>query len=291
MIERKIFDTTLAGKKLSVEFNTMAAQANGSVLVTYGETTIMATAVMARSARETVDYFPLTVDYEEKYYAAGRILGSRFVRREGRPSDEAILIGRLIDRTVRPLFDQRIRHDVQVTVYTLSLDDEHSPDVFAILAASLALGTSDIPWGGPVSGVRIGKTSGSLILNPTDIERKEGSIDLVVSGGHGHVNMLEGKAKEISEGEFASAIETALGHINELNKFQENIIKEIGKPKFAPKIEEGPLDAKSLFDRHVLPRLADALFIANKKHREHTLGDLKAEWMSSAREQFPLLSK
>ncbi len=291
MLARKIFETTLAGKKVIAEFNPIAAQANGSVFVTCGGTTVFATAVMSRSARESVEYFPLMVDYEEKFYAAGRILGSRFMRREGRPSDEAILIGRLIDRTIRPLFDQRIRYDVQVAVYTLSLDDESSPDVFAILAASLALGTSDIPWAGPVSAVRMGKISGSFVVNPTDVERKENALDLVVSGGSGYINMLEGKAQEISEEEFLKAIEIGLTHINELNAFQERIIKELGKEKFAPKIEEIPPEAKSLFDRHLMPRLADALFIPDKKHREHTLGDLKAEWMTSAREQYPALSK
>ena len=291
MIERKIFDTTLAGKKITVEFNPIAAQASGSVFVSCGGTTVFAATTMMRTPRETVEYFPLMVDYEEKYYAAGRILGSRFVRREGRPSEEAILIGRLIDRTIRPLFDQRIRHDVQVTVYTLSLDDEHSPDIFAILAASLALATSDIPWAGPVSAVRIGKTDGSYIVNPTDAERISGTIDLVVSGGHERINMLEGKAQEVSEEAFAEAIEHALGYINELDAFQKKIIAEVGKKKFEHKLEEIPLDAKSLFTRHILPRLKDALFIPNKKHREHTLGDLKAEWLTSIKELTPSLSR
>ncbi len=292
MLEKKIFETQLAGKKVSVEFNPVAAQANGSVLVSCGGTTVFASAVMGRTPREMVDYFPLMVDYEEKYYAAGRILGSRFIRREGRPSEEAILIGRLVDRTVRPLFDHRMRNEVQVTVYTLSLDDESSPDVFAIMAASLALGTSDIPWNGPVSAVRVGiREEDKFILNPSDAERAGGILDLVVSGGRGDVNMLEGKAKEISEETFGNAIETALKHINELNAFQEKVIAEVGKAKFAPAIEEAPLEAKSLFDRHIAPRLKDALFIPNKKHREHTLGDLKNEWMASARESFPTLSK
>ncbi len=269
----------------------MAAQANGSVLVTYGETTVMATAVMARSARETVDYFPLTVDYEEKYYAAGRILGSRFVRREGRPSEEAVLVGRLIDRTIRPLFDSRIRHDVQIVASTISLDEEHSPDVIAIFASSMALLSSDIPWRGPVSAVRLGEIDGKLVINPTDEERARAKLDIVVSGGGGYINMLEGKAKEISEERFLEAVELALTEINNLNKFQNEIVSKIYKEKFTPDIPEAPEEAQALFTKHILPRLRDALFIPHKKHREHALGDLKSEWMRAASESFPDVSK
>lgn len=287
MLEKKIFETTIAGKKLSVEFNAIASQANGSVFVTYGDTTVFATSVMSRSTRDTLDYFPLTVDYEEKYYAAGRILGSRFVRREGRPSEEAILVGRLIDRTIRPLFDHRIRHDVQVVASTVSLDEEHSPDVIAIFAASIALLTSDIPWRGPVSAVRIARVDDKLTINPTDAERARATLDLVVSGGGGYVNMLEGKAKEIPEDQFLEAIEFALKEINQLNAFQQDIASKIGKEKIMPHIEEAPSAARELFDKHFSARLADALWMPHKKHREHTLGDLKSEWMRASSEQFP----
>jgi polyribonucleotide nucleotidyltransferase len=291
MLEKKVFETTIAGKKLSVQFNSIASQANGSVFVTYGDTTILSTAVMLRTAREMVEHFPLTVDYEEKFYAAGRILGSRFMRREGRPSEEAILVGRLIDRTIRPLFDQRIRHDVQVVASTLSLDEEHCPDVVAIFAASVALLTSDIPWRGPVSAVRVGQIDGKFILNPTNEERARTLLDIVVSGGSGSVNMLEGKAKELPEEEFLAAIELALAEINKLNNFQNEIAQHMSKEKFAPKIEEAPLEARSLLIRHIVPRLTDALWIPHKKHREHTLGDLKSEWMKATAESFPSMPK
>ena len=238
MLEKKVFETTIngsprdgAGKKLSVEFNAIVSQANGAAFVTYGDTTILSTAVMSRNARETMEYFPLTVDYEEKYYAAGRILGSRFVRREGRPSEEAVLVGRLIDRTIRPLFDHRIRHDVQVVASTLSHDEEQSPDVTAIFAASIALLTSDIPWHGPVSAVRVGLIDEKFIINPTDAERAISLLDIVVSGGSGHINMLEGKAKEIPEDTFIAAVEVALKEINQLNAFQIDIARKIGKEK------------------------------------------------------------
>ena len=145
------------------EFTDLAEQANGSVLLRYGNTAVMATAVMSARVRDDIDYFPLTVDYEERYYAAGQILGSRFIKREGRPSEAAILSGRIVDRTIRPLFPQHIRNEVQVIITILALEDE-DPDQVAVNAASLALATSDIPWGGPVAAARIGKDG---VINPT----------------------------------------------------------------------------------------------------------------------------
>lgn len=289
-MERKIFETTCAGKKITAEFNPIAAQANGSVLVRFGDTMVLATAVMSQATRETIDYFPLTVDYEEKYYAAGRILGSRFIRREGRPSEEAILICRLIDRTIRPLFDHRIRNDVQVVVFTLSLDEENSPDVPAILAASLALLTSDIPWGGPVAAVRIGLKDGKFLINPNDEDRHSGHLDLVVSGGE-QINMLEGKAKELPEEKFLEAVAIAEGEIKKLITFQREVAASIARDKFKPKLEATPKEAVSLLERHIMPRLEDALYIPGKIERMEVLGELKKEWMESAAERFPELSK
>lgn len=291
MLDRKIFETTVAGKKLLVEFNPIALQANGSVLLTCGETTVMATAVMNRVARETVEYFPLVVDYEEKFYAAGRILGSRFMRREGRPSQEAVLTGRLIDRTIRPLFDQRMRNDIQVVASTLSLDDKNSPDVLAMLASSLALITSDIPWRGPIGAVRVGMIDDTIVINPSYQERERASLDLVVSGAEGYINMVEGRAKEISEENFLKATEKALAEIAHLNAFQKEIASHVGKEKFKPEPEVIPPEALRALDRHILPRLADALFMPHKKHREHALSELKKEWFTTIQEQFAGLSK
>src|SRR3989344_5190309 len=287
MLEKKIFETQVAGKKVTVEFNPIASQANGSVMVSSGGTTVLATVVMSPVARETVEYFPLTVDYEEKYYAAGRILGSRFMRREGRPSEEAILISRLIDRTIRPLFDHRMRHDVQVVVFTLSLDEENSPDVLAIPAASLALLVSDIPWEGPVSAVRVSFVNGECIINPTDAERKMAELDMIVSGGGGYINMLEGKAKEIPEETLILAIERAFLEVNKINAFQDEIRSAIGKNKKKIDLEDPPEDLRRMLERHILPRLTDAIFETDKTKRHHALSDLKHEWMESAREALP----
>ncbi len=290
MLERKIFETKIAGKKLIVEFNPIASQANGAVFVRLGDTVVLATAVMSRSLRDMADFFPLVVDYEEKYYAAGKILGSRFMRREGRPSEEAVLICRLIDRTIRPLFDHRMRNDVQVAALTLSVDEENSPDVPAILAASLALLTSDIPWKGPVSAVRVGEVDGKLVVNPTDEERISGNLDLVVSGGGGYINMLEGKAREVSEKKLLEAIEFTKKEIDHLNKFQNDVAEKIGKEKMKLDFEDSE-EAKKILEKHIVPRLEDALYVPGKKHREHTLGDLKNEWLDATSEQFPALSK
>src|SRR3989344_3128952 len=166
-MKSKKFTTEVGGRTLTAEFNNWAEHANGACLVTYGETVILATAVQNKSAREGIDFFPLTVDYEEKFYAAGKILGSRFMRREGKASDEAILVSRLIDRSIRPLFSQKIRNEVQVIVLALSIDENNDPDIPAIIAASLALGTSDIRWAGPIGAVRVGKIEDRLIINPT----------------------------------------------------------------------------------------------------------------------------
>ena len=165
-----------------VELTNWAEQANGSVLVRLGDTMVLATAVMSPHTREGADYFPLSVEYEEKFSAAGKILGSRFIKRETRPSEEAVLAGRLIDRSVRPRFDMRMRNEVQVVITVLSIDEQNDPDVPALLAASLALSLSDIPWQGPIAGVRVAQKAGEeLILNPSYQERGEAILDVIIS--------------------------------------------------------------------------------------------------------------
>ena len=293
MRDKKIFETQVAGKTITVEFTNIVLQAHGSVLVKCGGTQVLATATMSPAVNESISYFPLKVDYEEKFYAAGRILGSRFIRREGRPSDEAMLIGRSIDRTIRPLFDSRMRHDIQVVALTLSLDEENSPDILAILASSLALHVSRIPWAGPVSAVRIGQVGDSkeLIVNPTDTERTDAKLDLIVSGAHGKLNMFEGKGKEVPEDEFVAAAEKALEHINALNEFQEKIRKEIGIEKYDPQLEDAPQGMHDMFQKNFWERLKDAVFVTDKDARMHKLSDLKHEWMENTSELYPDTSR
>lgn len=278
----KKYETEFGGKNLSIEISDLADQANGSVLVRYGDTAVFATAVMSKNRREGLDYFPLSVDYEEKFYAAGQILGSRFMRREGRPSDEAILTGRVIDRTIRPLFDKRIRNEVQVTMLILSVDTKNDSDIPAIIAASLALGVSDIPWGGPVGAVRIGYSNGNFLINPTYEERNNSILDAIICGKSGKINMIEAGAKEIPEDIAVKGMGKALEEIAGIQKFQEKIISEIGKEKAEVKLEEISAEMKDFFKKNILKDLDKAIYGGSKGD----ISDLKSHWMKIAAEKF-----
>jgi len=201
------FKTTLGGKELVIETGKLAQLASGSVTVRCGDTVVLATAVVSAEAKEDMDYFPLLVDYEERLYAAGKISGSRFIKREGRPSERAILTCRLVDRPIRPLFPKNYRNDVQVIITVLSFDGENNPDVLAIIAASAALSQTVAPFEGPISAVRVGMIDGKFVANPSDAEMEQSIFDLVVAGNTEKVMMVEAGAKEISEADFIKAIE------------------------------------------------------------------------------------
>lgn len=221
---------------MELESGLLANQANGSVRVKYGDTVVLATAVMSKTAGMAKGYFPLMVDYEERFYAAGKIKGSRFIKREGKPSDEAILTGRLVDRAIRPLFNQNMRNEVQVVVTVLSIDQENDPDILSIIAASAALHISDIPWEGPIGAARIGKVNGNFIINPVNGEKKQSQLDLVISGTSSMINMVEAGAKEVSEDEIASAFEFGLEGVKKIVDFLEEVRKEAGKGKEKPSL-------------------------------------------------------
>ena len=274
----KKFTCEIGGKEISAEFPDLAEQAHGSALVRCGDTVILGTAVMSQNRREGIDYFPLTVDYEERFYAVGMILGSRFVRREGRPSEEAILISRLIDRGLRPLFSQKIRNEVHVVALALSFDNENEPDIPAILAASLALGTSSVPWDGPIGGVRVGRVDGKIIINPARSELEKSDFDLVVCGKSGKINMVEAGAKEIPEEILLEAIAAAQKEIAKLEEFQKNIIRELGKEKATPEIKEKPEVMSKIFEERFRARLEEALYAGEKTVRLPKLLALKKEW-------------
>src|SRR3989338_10129426 len=195
----------LGGRTLTIETGRLAHQANGSVTVQVGESMVMANATIDLNAKDSVPYFPLMVDFEEKYYAAGKIKGSRFIKRDGRPSENAVLVSRMIDRPIRPLFPKGMTNDVQVIVTTLSADMVVPPDSMAITAASTALVLSGIPWGGPVAGVRIGYVASEeggqeqLVLNPTYEEISKGRLNLMVAGKKGAITMVEAGSNEVSE--------------------------------------------------------------------------------------------
>ncbi len=233
MSEIKKYSLDLAGETLKIEIGKLAGQANGAVTAQLGDTVVLATAVASKDRKIGADFLPLTVDYEEKYYARGKILGSRFMRREGRPSEEAILNARLIDRTIRPLFDQSIRNEVQIVTTVLSMDEKNDPDVLAINAASVALMISDIPWNGPVAAIRIGRVNDKWIVNPSFPEREEGVADLVVSvSSDMKINMIEaGPLKELKEDELTEGIDSAKEILKDLIKFNKKIADDFKTPK------------------------------------------------------------
>ncbi len=284
---KKTFSTTVGGKEMTAEFSDLAEQANGSVLLRYGKTTVLATACMSTKERNDIDYFPLMVDYEEKYYAAGQILGSRFMRREGRPSEEAVLSGRVVDRTIRPLFDHNLRNEIQVVITILAIDQD-DPDVMGVIAASLALGVSDIPWNGPVSAVRIGKTkSGEMIVNPTyeDRAHDEYHYDLFACGKDSTMNMVEVGAHEAKEEELGDAFEAAVKIHEELEAWQKKIIREMGKEKQDIATPEPIPDIEALFEEVVTPKLEDAVFSGEPGYK--AINALQNEWKAALEEKLP----
>ena len=287
-MDSKEYSIEVGGKTLSATFNNWADQTSGSVLVRYGNSAVLATAVMG-SRDSNLDYFPLSVEYEERFYAAGAILGSQYVRREGKPSDEAILSGRMVDRTIRPLFPKGLKRDVQVIVTVLALE-ENDADVLAINAASLALAVSNIPWNGPASAVRLGlvNNSNDFIVNPTYLERAEGinRLDLLACGKDGLINMIEVGANEISEDTLASGLLRASEEIEKLQAWQKQIVKEKGVEKWAlPTVEENPAIA-ALFDEIIRPQLS----LNNSILAKEDFGRLKSEWGTAATEKLPDVS-
>ncbi len=270
-MEDKIFKLEIGPKTLEVNTRNLARNANGSILVKYGDTTVLATCVMSKKPLEKMDFFPLMVEYSERYYAAGKILGSRFIRREGRPTDEAILISRIIDRTLRPLFPTNLNREVQIVITCLSWDGENDPATLGLFAASLSLLISDIPWNGPTAAVRLSKKD-QVKLFPNYQEREEGIYDLIVAGVDSEkgvlVNMIEGQAKEASEQDIFEAFDLAKPEIKKLLDLQKTIQKEIGKEKI--KIAE---------------RTADQNF--EDKVKEFLAGKVEQAMMSSASKNDP----
>ncbi len=272
----KKFETVVGGKPMVAEFTDLAEQASGSVLLRYGNTAVMATAVMSGRTRDDIDYFPLTVDYEERFYAAGQILGSRFIKREGRPSEAAILSGRIVDRTIRPLFPSHIRNEVQVVITVLALDQE-DPTQLAVNAASLALATSDIPWGGPVAAVRIGQAAGQTTINPTYAEREAATMDVLACGKDGTINMVEVGAHEAAEEDIAAAFSLAVEEHNKLLAWQKEIIAQIGKPKKQAERPALPEALTALWQNNFAGKIKAAVFCG--KPSKEAIYALKDEWM------------
>jgi len=242
MSKTQKFETEVAGKKLLFEIGRFAGQADGACTVQYGGTMVLATAVMSNNVRDGIDYFPLLVDYEERLYAAGKIKGSRFIKREGRPSDEAILTSRLVDRSIRPLFDETTRQDVQVVLTVLSVDQENDPDIISLIAASAALSISNIPWYGPVAGVRIGMINNECVLNPTYEAREKSELDIFLVASDEDVVMMEAGGNQVSEDKILEAMEFGHKHLKKIVQFIKEIQSKVGLDKEV--VELGELSDK-----------------------------------------------
>ncbi|PIV42271.1 MAG: polyribonucleotide nucleotidyltransferase [Candidatus Nealsonbacteria bacterium CG02_land_8_20_14_3_00_40_11] len=298
---KETFKLEIGGKELKVEIRNLAEQASGNVLVQYGDTLVLATAVMSKNESEGAGFFPLTVDYEERFYAAGKILGSRYLRRESRPSDEAILTSRFIDRAIRPCFPQNLKREVQVVVTCLSWDGENDPDIIGLIAASLALSISDIPWSGPIAALRIGKGEEKFILNPTYAEREKSNLDFAVTGMSSPsarflgnkdnddvlISMMELEGDEIEESVVVEAIESAKPYLKKLIDFQKEIAEKVGKEKI--KINEPPQDPeleKEIKD-FLGDRLENALYQKDKAERMDDVNQLKDELIYHIRRKYP----
>ena len=280
-MEKNKFKTEIEGKELSVELEKLAQQANGSALVKYGQTAVLATTVMRNKPGDR-PYFPLMVDYEEKFYAAGKIKGSRWVKREGRPTDEAILTGRLVDRAIRPLFDSRIRNDIQIVLTVLSFDGENDPALPALIGASVAVSISDIPWQGPVAGLSIGRDEkGQWVIAPTLSSKQKTGSEIFISGiekdAQVLINMLQGQAPEIPEDKLIEGIDFSRKYIKKLLDFQKNIIKQVNPQKQElelNKIDEG---FKKEIEEFLKDKLEKALYQTIKKERMSEVDKLKED--------------
>ena len=227
----KTFETELAGRKLVIENGKIAELANGSVMVRYGETVVMVNVTASKEPRDGIDFFPLSVDYEEKFYAVGKIPGS-YQKREGKPADKAILTSRAIDRPLRPLFPKDFRNDVCVVATVVSVEQDNSPEVAAMIGASAALSISDIPFGGPTAAVNVGYVDGQIIINPTLEQREKTRLNLTVAGTMEKITMIEAGADEIADDIMLEAIKKAHVEIKKICEFISKIKEEIGKTKF-----------------------------------------------------------
>lgn len=272
---KQVFNLDFCGRSLTVETGEIAKQAGGSVIVRYEDTVILSAATANKTPKD-IDFFPLTVTYEEKLYSVGKIPGG-FLRREGRPSENATLTARLIDRPIRPLFADGFRNEVQVINTVLSVDNDRSPQMAALFGASLALCVSDVPFNGPVAGVVVGRVNGEFVINPSTSELEQSDINLIVAGTKDAINMVEASAQEASEEAMLEAMLFGHEYIQKLCAFQEEIIKAAGKAKTEIKLYEVDAQLKADVDAFCDARLRDAVRIKEKLVRYGTIDDIEAE--------------
>ena len=280
------YSIELGGRTLTMEIGKIAKQANGAVLVRYGDTAVVVAATGTKTPREGVDFFPLTVDFEEKMYAVGKIPGG-FIKREGRPAETAILTSRLIDRPIRPMFPEGYHNDVQIVATAVSVDPDNAPDIPAMIGASCALSISDIPFEGPIAGVRVGMIDGQYIINPTIEQAKVSRLNLAVAGTKDAILMVEAGAKEISEDEMLDAIWFGHEEIKKLVEWQEKIMAEVGKTKMEVPVYEPPAELAAEIEAYGAEQLKAALMDANKLEREENVARIKAEIADAFMEKYP----
>lgn len=284
-MESTVFETDFAGRRLRLEFGKYANQANGAVFVQYGDTAVLATATASDEPKD-VDFFPLTVNYEERLYAVGKIPGG-FIKREGRPSEKAVLASRLIDRPIRPLFPEGFRNDVQVITTVMSVDQDCSSEIAAMIGASAALSVSDIPFSGPIAGVVVGRVDGTFVANPTVEQMEKSDLHLVVAGTKYGVNMVEAGADEIPEDVMLEAILFGHEFIKESVLFQERIVQQIGKEKMEPEIHQVDADLEQKVRDMALERVNQAAQIIEKQARNDAIKNLKEEVLEQLSEEYP----
>jgi polyribonucleotide nucleotidyltransferase len=271
------WETELFGRKIVVEHGKMAKQAHGAVLLRMGESAVLATATMSDNAVQGIDFVPLTVEFQEKFYAAGKIPGG-FIKREGKPSESAILSARLIDRPIRPLFPKKFRNETQVIVMVLSVDPDNSPDVMGITAASIALNISKVPFEGVVAGVRVGYVDGEFIVFPTEEQLEKSRLDIVVAGTKDAITMVEGEASEISEEEMVKALMVAHDAIKKIVEFEENIISELQVEKYQPEYPQPPGGMIEKFLELVnIEELENRMLVKEKQKRKEALDSYRDE--------------
>lgn len=275
MSEKQVFRMDWAGRPLQVEIGQVAKQANGAVLVRYGDTVVLTAAVGTKEPKDT-DFFPLTVNYEEKMYAVGKIPGG-FIKREGRPSEHATLTARMIDRPLRPLFPDGFRNEVQITNIVMSVDQECSPEMAAMLGSSLAVSISDIPFSGPVAGVNVGRVNGEYILNPTPEQAEASDIELTVAGTEAAINMVESSASEAGEADMLGALLFGHAEIQKLCAFQQEIIAAVGKEKMEVKILGHNAELVAEAEDQFNGKMREAILTKEKLERNDNIEAVKLE--------------
>jgi len=276
----------LAGRKLIIETGKLAQLANGSVLVRYGDTVVLSTATASAAPREGIDFFPLSVDYEERLYAVGKIPGG-FIKREGKPSEKAILTSRVIDRPLRPLFPKDLRNDVAIVNTVLSVDQDNSPEIAALLGSSIALSISDIPFNGPVGGVILGLIDGEVIINPTEKQREVSQMYITLAGTRDKIVMIEAGANEVPDEVILDAIKKGHDEIKKIVEFIDGIVKEIGKPKFEYESAEVPEEIFNAVKEYAYSKMREAVLAVDKQVRDKNIEELTKEITEHFAETFP----